>query len=111
MVSLGGLLRWFAYVVYLGGLPMWLAHLMLEFFVTHLNGLEDTRNDQKRHDNKNGNGSKEGTMGQKTGHFEISIIHFLTSERCERTSERTSEKPSTARVYSLIPQLTDDWRW
>ena len=33
--------------------------------------------------------------GTKPGHFETSIIHFPTSERCERTSERTSEWPST----------------
>ena len=40
--------------------------------------------------------------GTKPGHFETSIIHFPTSEgvievseRCERTSKRMSEWPST----------------
>ena len=33
--------------------------------------------------------------GTKPGHFETSMIHCPTSERCERTSERTSEWPST----------------
>ena len=33
--------------------------------------------------------------GTKPGHFETSKIHFPTSERCERTSERTSDSPST----------------
>ena len=37
--------------------------------------------------------------GTKLGHFETSNIHFPmsegVSERCERTSERTSEWPST----------------
>ena len=33
--------------------------------------------------------------GTKPGHFEASNIHFPTSERCERTSERMSEWPST----------------
>ena len=35
--------------------------------------------------------------GTELGHFETSIIHFPTSEseRCKRTSEQTSEWPST----------------
>ena len=32
------------------------------------------------------------------------------SEWCERTSEQTSEWPSTLRVYSLIIRLTVQWR-
>ena len=47
--------------------------------------------------------------GTKPGHFETSKIHFPTSERCERTSERTSEWPSTY-IWILVcsrPQWSD----
>ena len=49
--------------------------------------------------------------GTKLGHFKTSKLHFPMSERCERTSERTSEWPSTY-VSILVgsrPQCAGQW--